>query len=67
MVPRVHPVRAGGGLDALPHAEPAPPHQQGAPQLHRVALARLRALQVGIVNLILHSSWTLNNIAMIEV
>ena len=55
MVPRVHPVRAGGGLDALPHAEPAPPHQQGAAQLHRVALARLRALQVGIMSLTMHA------------
>ena len=47
VVPRVHPLRAGGGIDALPHAEPAPPHQQGAAQLHRVALTRPRALQVG--------------------
>ena len=49
VVPGVHPVRAGGGIDALPHAEPAPPHQQGAPQLHRVAVKRHGALQVGTV------------------
>ena len=45
----MHPVRAGGGVDAVPHAEPAPPHQQGAPQLHRVALPRHRRMQVGLV------------------